>query len=120
MPSATQLSGSTTIIRQAILMCFAGLVWGMFVPAATYPRLALVAHIEAMSNGPMWLGIGAVLQTDFMSVSDTGFLVLKASLVGNWIWLVTEALNGWWGTKDFLSIVSHSWGDFLAKWPTYY
>jgi (hydroxyamino)benzene mutase len=107
MPSASQLAQSGSIISQSLLMLLAGLVWGLFVAQTPYPRLALIAHIEAMANGPMWLGVGILLQTDFMSVSNTGLVILQASLVGNWVWLVTEALNGWWGTKNFLFIVSH-------------
>jgi (hydroxyamino)benzene mutase len=105
MPSANQLSGSESIIRQSLLMQLVGLVWGMFVSQTPFPRLALIAHIEAMANGAMWLGVGVVLQTNFMSVSNTGLLILRASLATNWVWLVSEALNGWWGTKNFLSIV---------------
>jgi hydroxylaminobenzene mutase len=105
MPSANQLSGSKFVIRQALLMTLVGLVFGMFIPQAPFPRLALVGHIEAVTNGPMWLGVGAVIHSDFMSVSDTGLLILRVGVLSNWASITTECLNGWWGTT-FLSIVS--------------
>jgi hydroxylaminobenzene mutase len=115
MPSYSQLSTGAIVIRQSLLLQLVGLVWGIFVAATPFPRLALVAHIEAMTNGPMWLGIGLLLRTDFLNLADVGCLLVKASLVGNWTTIVVEMLNAWWGTKDLLSIVGNRMRFCLSK-----
>ena len=115
MPSNSQLSTGATVIRQSLLIQLFGLVWGVFVAATPFPRLALVVHIEAMTNGPMWLGVGLLLRTDFLNMADVGCFLVKASVVGNWITLVVEILNTWWGTKDLLSLVCNRMRFCLSK-----
>lgn len=107
MPSNSQLSTGATVIRQSLLLELVGLVWGLFVAATPFPRLALVAHIEAMTNGAMWMGVGLLIRTNFLSLTDVGCFLLKASLVGNWTMILVEMLNAWWGTKDLLPIVGN-------------
>jgi hypothetical protein len=69
MPPVNQLSTREFIIRQSLPLLLLGAVWGIFVRPTPFPRLDLSANVEAIANAPIWLGIGAVLQTDFISVS---------------------------------------------------
>jgi hypothetical protein len=52
---------SLSNLRQGAVYMLVGLVWGMVVPAAPYPRLALTAHVQLTANGVMFLVAGLVI-----------------------------------------------------------
>ena len=52
---------SRTNLRQGAVYMMVGLLWGLVVPAAPFPRLALDAHIELTAHGVMFLVAGLVI-----------------------------------------------------------
>ncbi len=106
MSSPAQLHTSSLLIKSSLLLQLTGLIWGLFVGSAPYPRLALVAHIEAMSNSAMFMGTGLLLRSNYLSL---GTKQLKAVLWGELLFYVPiaiEAINGWWGANKMLPLVS--------------
>jgi hypothetical protein len=83
---------------------------GMFVPSMPYPRLGLTAHINIMSTGILSLGTGLILyQQNPRLVSINSPLLLRGVRWGVYssvALLGSEVLNAWWGTREFMSIVS--------------
>jgi len=106
MPSANQSSTATLLIQQSILLQLFGLTWGVVISETPFPRLALIAHIEAMTNGPMFLCVGLLLQTNFLTLPDIGCWFMKVAMITDWPIMLVEVLNAWWGTNSLLSIVS--------------
>jgi hydroxylaminobenzene mutase len=43
------------------MLVLVGLVWGLFVPATPFPRLALGAHVQFVTNGILFIVIATPL-----------------------------------------------------------
>jgi hypothetical protein len=83
-----------------------GLVWGMVVPAAPFPRLALTAHIQLTANGVMFLVAGLVILHLPNAKAGVSARVLIAGPWLTWPVMLTEMANAWWGARNMLPIAA--------------
>jgi hypothetical protein len=107
-----------SILRSGVGLIVAGLTLGFIVPAATFPRLAVVAHTQLMIEGTMVVAIGLLLQSRPFEGGDSPRLVDTMSwlqqqsvwwgLAAIWPVLFTEVSNAWWGTQGLLSIAAEN------------
>jgi hypothetical protein len=105
--NTTQASTALSLVCSGVCLQLFGLIWGMVVGLTPYPRLALTAHIQFMAEGAMVLLIGLVLlQTSIISISARQCRIVYWGLAGVWVVTVAECVNSFWGTKEFLPIVS--------------
>lgn len=112
------------ILIQGLLLVMAGLLWGFVVPHTPYPRLALVAHVQFVTNGVLIIVIAGLLLKLPHGVGPkaTGVILLAAWLI--WPMAVSEAANAWWGTTQMLPIaagqagvttVAPAWQEGIVK-----
>lgn len=97
---------SRSNLRQGAVYVLVGLLWGMVIPAAPFPRLALVAHIQLTAHGVMFLVAGLV--TSHLPIA-TGGLSSRILIAAPWLtWpvMLSEMANGWWGTTKMLPIAA--------------
>ncbi|GAB1316945.1 hypothetical protein MFIFM68171_07155 [Madurella fahalii] len=135
-----------SLVRHGAALISSGLVFGFVVPLATYPRLALTAHIQFAVQGTAVVAAGLLLNSTFApaptapspsragSEPGTGFpgqaatrlvdrlaawqrKVVYWSIVGIWPMLLTEVGNAWWGTTGLLKIASEAAGLGGGKGP---
>ena len=86
------------------------------MPAMPFPRLGLGAHINFMSTGIVSLTTGFILYQPNLVKISSGFLrlVMWGNLASVFV-LGSETLNAWWGTNQFLSIVSLQMNPICGK-----
>ncbi len=102
---------SRKILVHGLMLVLVGLVWGFFVPHTPYPRLALGAHIQLVTNGLLFI-IMAVLLIALphgVGPKSAGVMVLAAWLT--WAMGLSEVSNAWWGTTQMLPIAGGRRGD---------
>ncbi len=108
-----------------------GMLFGAVIPLATYPRLALTAHIQFIVEGMMVLVAGLLLQSGpFTKVNPPSretkehrssamladrlgkrqTALIYWGFVGIWVTLLSEAANAWWGTQWVLTIAHQAAG----------
>jgi len=95
---------SRKILVHGLLLVMVGLLWGFVVPHAPYPRLALGAHIQFVTNG-LLIVVMAVLLLKLphnVGPKSTAIMLLAAWLI--WAMALSEAANAWWGTTQMLTI----------------
>jgi len=87
-----------------------GLLWGFVVPHTPFPRLALGAHIQFVTNGLLIVVMGVML----LKIShNVGLRSAKVMLLAAWLtWpmALSEAANSWWGTIQMLPIAANQAG----------
>jgi len=105
-PSENGQERRRQILIHGLLLVMAGLLWGFVVPHTPYPRLALVAHIQFITNGVLVIVIAGLLLTLPHGVGPkaTGVILLATWLI--WPMAVSEAANAWWGTTQMLPIAA--------------
>lgn len=54
-------AGSRQILLHGMLLVLVGLLWGLAVPGTPYPRLALGAHIQLVTNGMLFIVLATAL-----------------------------------------------------------
>ncbi len=83
-----------------------GLLWGFVVPHTPYPRLALGAHIQFITNGILIIIMAAMLikLPHDVGPKSAGMMLLAAWLI--WPMALSEAANAWWGTSQMLPIAA--------------
>jgi hypothetical protein len=102
-----QISTARTLIAFGASCQFSGMVLGMFVPAMPFPRLGLGAHINIMSTGILSLGTGLILyQPNLVQMSSPLLQFVRWAFYSTVLGIGSETMNAWWGTNQFLSIVS--------------
>ena len=97
---------SRPILVHGLMLVMVGLLWGFVVPHTPYPRLALGAHIQLVTNG-MLLMIMAVLLLALphqVGPKSAAVMVLAAWLT--WAMGLSEVANAWWGTTQMLPITA--------------
>lgn len=96
--------GSRQILIHGMALVLAGLVWGLIIPGTPYPRLALGAHIQFMSNGILLLVLATILLTlpNRIGIRSIWTMVVAAWLT--WGMAISEVANAWWGTRQMLPI----------------
>jgi len=105
----TQERGRQILIH-GMLLVLVGLLWGFAVPLTPYPRLALGAHIQFVTNG-LLLIVMAILLLKFthnIGSKAAGVMLLAAWLT--WPMALSEAANSWWGTSQMLPIAASQAG----------
>ena len=101
---------SRSNLRQGAVYMMVGLIWGMAVPATSFPRLALGAHVQLTAHGAMFLVAGLVI---WHLGLGTGSLPARILIAGPWLtWpvMLTEMANSWWGTRNTLPIAAQQAG----------
>ena len=119
---STQERGRRILI-QGLLLVMVGLIWGFVVPHTPYPRLALGAHVQFVTNGVLVIVMAAAL---LKLPHNVGFRSARVMLLATWlIWpmALSEAANAWWGTTQMLPIAAgqagatggSAWQELLVK-----
>jgi len=103
-----------TTVRQLLLhglsMILVGLVWGIAVPHAPFPRIALSAHIQFEVNGLVFIVLSLVLLNARPDLGRFSFTALQAAAWLTWPMLISAIANAWWGTKQTLPIAAQQAG----------
>jgi len=99
-------SGSRQVLIHGMLLVLVGLVWGLVVPSTPYPRLALGAHIQFVSNGMLFIVLATVMLVLPHSVGLKSVWVMVGAAWLTWTMAISEAANSCWGTTQTLSIVA--------------
>lgn len=96
--------GSRQILIHGIALILAGLVWGLVIPGTPFPRLALGAHIQFVTNGLLFMVLATVLLAlpHRLGIRSIWAMVVAAWLT--WGMAVSEVANAWWGTTQILPI----------------
>ncbi|KIV83488.1 hypothetical protein PV11_05509 [Exophiala sideris] len=103
----TQHRAGLQIIASGAGLLFMGLLWGLNVPNTPFPRLALTAHIGAMTEGSMILATGLLVkQTDILELSSLQQTVVVWGINAAWVSILSEVINSYWGAKDMLPIAA--------------
>jgi hydroxylaminobenzene mutase len=116
-------SGGRHILMQGMALVLAGLIWGIAVPTTPYPRLALGAHIQFVTNGILFLILAAVLLVLPHRVGPRSVLAMVIAVWLVWPMALSEAANAWWGTSQMLPIAASQagasggepWQEILVK-----
>jgi (hydroxyamino)benzene mutase len=97
---------SRQILVHGLMLVLAGLLWGFMVPHTPYPRLALGAHIQFVTNGILIIVMAVLLLTlpHQVGPKSLGVMLLAAWLT--WVMAFSEAANAWWGTTQMLPIAA--------------
>jgi (hydroxyamino)benzene mutase len=97
---------SRSNLRQGAVYMMVGLLWGLVVPAAPFPRLALDAHIELTAHGVMFLVAGLVISHLTFATNGMASRILISAPWLTWLVMLSEMANGWWGTTKMLPIAA--------------
>jgi hypothetical protein len=102
-----------TLMRSGASMIGLGVAFGFLIPLTTYPRLGASAHVHALMEGMMITCAGILLQhapfpprgrarslADTLSGWQTKLIYWAFAF--SWPLLLSEAFNGWWGTRTTL------------------
>ena len=104
------LIGGKRILMHGMLLVLVGLVWGLAVPATPYPRLALGAHIQLVTNGMLLMVLATALLAVPTRVGSKSVMVMQLAAFLTWAMALSEVGNSWWGTKGMLPIAASEAG----------
>jgi (hydroxyamino)benzene mutase len=88
------------------LMILAGLLSGLTVAAAPYPRLMLTAHIQFLVNGMVSVFAGLMLKTTLSIVGRRGATLIVWAHVSAWALCFSEVAAAFWGANQTLKIAA--------------
>lgn len=88
------------------LLILAGLLCGLAVSAAPYPRLMLTAHIQFLVNGMISVLAAILLKTSLSTVGRVSGLVVVGGHVLAWAVCLSEVAAAFWGAKRTLPIAA--------------
>lgn len=116
-------SGSQHVLIHGMALVLVGLVWGLVVPHTPYPRLALGAHIQFVTNGMLIIVLAVLLLKLPNRVGPKSVWVMVLAAWLTWPMALSEAANAWWGTTQMLPIVAsqagatggQAWQELLVK-----
>jgi hydroxylaminobenzene mutase len=97
---------SRQILVQGLVLVMVGLLFGFVVPHTPYPRLALGAHVQFVTNGLLFLVMGVLLLKLPHSVGPKSTVVMLLATWLTWLMALSEAANAWWGTTQMLPIAA--------------
>jgi hypothetical protein len=103
-------SGSRQLLIHGMLLVLVGLVWGLVVPGTPYPRLALGAHIQLVSNGMLFILQATALLALPHSVALKSVWLMVGAAWLTWTMALSEVANSWWGTLQPLAIAASQAG----------
>jgi (hydroxyamino)benzene mutase len=98
------------ILNHGLLLVMVGLLWGFVVPLAPYPRLALGAHIQFVTNGLLLLVMAIMLLKLPHHVGPMSAWIMLLSAWLTWLMALSEAANAWWGANQMLPIAADQAG----------
>jgi len=98
------------ILLHGLLLVMAGLLWGFVVPHTPYPRLALGAHIQFVTNGLLIIVLATLLLKVSHNVGPTSARIMLIAAWLTWPMALSEAANAWWGTTQMLPLAASQAG----------
>ncbi len=97
---------SRQILLQGLVLVMVGLLFGFVVPLTPYPRVALGAHVQFVTNGLLFLVMGVLLLKLPHSVGPKSTALMLLATWLTWLMALSEAANAWWGTTQMLPIAA--------------
>lgn len=94
------------LLIHGLLLVMVGLIWGFAVPLAPYPRLALGAHIQFVTNGLLVIVMALLLLKVPHNVGPKSATVMLVAAYLTWLMALSEAANAWWGSNQMLPIAA--------------
>src|SRR6266404_190265 len=98
------------ILISGSAMILVGLIGGILVPIAPFPRLALGAHIQFVTNGMLFVIQALVLHLFHPRFGNKSAWITVLAAFLTWFMAFSEAMNSWWGTLQTLPIAGHQAG----------
>jgi len=99
------------------LMMLAGLLCGLTVGAAPYPRLMLTAHIQFLVNGMVSVFAGLMLKTALSIVSGRSATLIIWGHISAWAVCFSEVAAAFWGANKTLPMAAAQAGaSGAAPW----
>ena len=116
-------SGSRQLLIHGLMLVLVGLVWGLVVPNTPYPRLALGAHIQFVTNGMLFIALATLLLAVPHRVGRTSVRVMLLAVWLTWAMALSEVANAWWGTTQMLPLAAAqagatggaAWQELIVK-----
>jgi hydroxylaminobenzene mutase len=106
VPEASRAEHSSYLAANGATLMLAGLLCGLGVAAAPYPRLMLTAHIQFLVNGMVSVFAALLLRTSLAIVGQrSGWLIVWAH-VSLWAICLSEVLAAITGAKTTLPIAA--------------
>lgn len=113
----TTETGGRRILLHGLTLILVGLVFGFAPPLTPYPRLALGAHIQFVTNGMLFVVLAIVLLVVPNRVGSKSVRVMLVSAWFTWLVPLSEAANAWWGANQMLPIAAKQAGaSGAAAW----
>jgi (hydroxyamino)benzene mutase len=84
----------------------AGLLLGLAIAPAPYPRLMLTAHIQFLVNGMMSVFAGLLLRASLSVVGQASGRLILIGHVSTWAVCLSEVAGAIWGTSKALPIAA--------------
>lgn len=103
-------SGGRQILLHGLVLVLVGLLWGLAIPGTPYPRLALTAHIQFVTNGLLLAVLAIILLSQKARLGGGSVLVMVLAAWAIWPMVVSEAANAWWGTALMLPLAAKEAG----------
>lgn len=103
-------TGGKWILLHGLALILVGLVFGFAPPLAPYPRLALGAHIQFVTNGMLLVVLAMVLLKVPHRAGPKSVRVMVVSAWLTWFMALSEAANAWWGANQMLPIAAKQAG----------
>ncbi len=100
------LKQSYYLTGNGALMILVGLLSGLAVAAAPYPRLMLTAHIQFLVNGMMSVFAGLMLKTLLSIVGRRSATLIVWAHVSAWAVCFSEVAAAVWGANKTLPIAA--------------
>lgn len=98
------------VLLHGLSMILVGLVWGLGVPHAPFPRIALSAHIQFELNGLLFVVLSLVVLRALPMLGRISCVALQATAWLAWPMLVSAVGNAWWGTSQMMPIAASQAG----------
>jgi hypothetical protein len=95
----TLARGARQILIHGSALVLAGLLWGFGVPLTPYPRLALGAHVQFVTNGMLIMLLAVVLLKLPHRVGSRSLWVMVVAAWLVWPMALSEAANACWGAN---------------------
>ena len=92
------------LARNGALLILAGLLCGLTIPAAPYPRLMLTAHIQFLVNGMVSIVAGLLLLSSVSRVGRWSERLILWGHVSTWAVCLSEVAGALWGATRALPI----------------
>jgi (hydroxyamino)benzene mutase len=102
--------GGRQLLIHGMALIFVGLVWGLVVPHTPYPRLALGAHIQFVTNGLLFVVMASLVLKFPHDIGSKSAWIMLLSAWLTWLMALSETANAWWGTTQILPIAANQAG----------